>query len=215
MRCLTRVLALIATLVVVPLMATPDEQGTMSVTGAVESGIPPDNKPPPPPAVLPTPPTEPQQSPPRQAPADTGQWVHTAQYGWVWMPYGDDYTYAPEDGSTPSMYVYYPDFGWCWLTAPWLWGWGPMPYFGLLGPGYYGWYGRGLGRWGGFAGHYGRFGAGFGGFRGGGGYRGGGGSRVGGFRGGAAFRVGGAGFHGGSPGFHGGGGGFHGGGGHR
>jgi len=95
MRYLTRALVLITTLVA-PMMAKPDEQEEISVTGTVESGTPPDDKPPPPPAVLPTPPTEPQKSPPpRQAPADTGQWVHTAQYGWVWMPYGDDYTNAP------------------------------------------------------------------------------------------------------------------------
>ena len=81
---------------------------------------------------------EPSEPPPAQAPASTGQWVYTSEYGWVWMPYSSTYTYAPPDGSTPSMYVYYPDFGWCWLVAPWLWGLGPSPFFGVLGPGWYG-----------------------------------------------------------------------------
>ena len=50
------------------------------------------------------------------------------------------------------MYVYYPEAGWCWVIAPWLWGWGPMPYFGVLGPRYFGWWGLGLGHWYGFVG---------------------------------------------------------------
>jgi hypothetical protein len=115
----------------------------------------PTNAPPPPPAVLPQPPANPpQEEASRQRPAEGGQWVYTAQYGWVWMPYGDKYTHLPPDGSTPNMYVYYPDAGWCWVVAPWLWGWGPMPYFGGFGPGYFGWYGVGLGRWYGFGGSY-------------------------------------------------------------
>ncbi len=52
--------------------------------------------PPAPPEQLPPPPEQQaQQSAPeaapqaaQQAPA-TGQWVYTQQYGWVWMPYGD------------------------------------------------------------------------------------------------------------------------------
>jgi hypothetical protein len=74
------------------------------------------------------------------------------------MPYGDTYTHVPPDGGTPSMYVYYPEAGWCWVVAPWLWGWGPMPYFGLFGPRYYGWYGVGFGHWYGFAGPYAHWG---------------------------------------------------------
>jgi hypothetical protein len=105
-------------------------------------------------------PPEPSEPPPAQAPASTGQWVYTSEYGWVWMPYSSVYTYAPPDGSTPSMFVYYPDFGWCWLVAPWLWGLGPAPFFGVLGPGWYGWYGHGLGRWYGYQGRYRYWGSG-------------------------------------------------------
>ena len=52
------------------------------------------------------------------------------------------------------MYVLYPVYGWCWLTAPWLWGAGPMPYFGVVGPRYYVWFGVGFGHWYGFGPHY-------------------------------------------------------------
>lgn len=97
-------------------------------------------------------PSEPSEPPPAQAPSGLGQWVYTSEYGWVWMPYGDQYSYAPPDGSMPDMYVYYPVYGWCWLVAPWLWGLGPAPFFGVLGPRWYGWYGHGLGRWYGYQG---------------------------------------------------------------
>ena len=56
------------------------------------------------------------------------------------------------------MYVYYPAVGWCWVVAPWLWGFGPMPFFGIYGPWHFGWYGHGYGHWYGFAGHYGNAG---------------------------------------------------------
>ncbi len=49
---------------------------------------------------------------------------------------------------------HYPVYGWCWLTAPWLWGAGPMPYFGVVGPRYYVWFGVGFGHWYGFGPHY-------------------------------------------------------------
>lgn len=112
----------------------------------------PKDQPPPPPAVPPRPPSESFQG--QQKTDATGQWVYTEQYGWVWMPYGDRYTHLPPDGSPPNMYVYYPENGWCWVVAPWLWGWGPMPYFGVAGPRFYAWFGIGLGRWHGFAGPY-------------------------------------------------------------
>jgi hypothetical protein len=83
-----------------------------------------------------------------------GQWVDTEQYGWVWMPYGSGYTSLPSDGGAPSMYVYYPSFGWTWVIAPWIWGWGPMPYFGVAGWTHFGWFGHGFGRWDGFRGRY-------------------------------------------------------------
>ena len=69
------------------------------------------------------------------APAPTGQWVYTQQYGWVWMPYGAQYTYEPtSEGSYPYTYVYYPAWAaWTWVAAPWVWGWGPVPWFGVAG----------------------------------------------------------------------------------
>ena len=70
-----------------------------------------------------------------------GQWVYTQQYGWVWMPYGSQYTYAPtQAGVYPSEYVYYPSYGWTWIAAPWVFGWGVSPYFGVYGPSHFGWY---------------------------------------------------------------------------
>jgi len=76
--------------------------------------------------------------------AGAGQWVYTENYGWVWMPYGDQYVY--EGAATdpyPYSYVYYPRYGWSWLASPWVWGWGAYPYFGMRGPAQFGWY-RGL-----------------------------------------------------------------------
>src|SRR3954452_15051204 len=138
--------------------------------------------PPAPPQQLPPPPQAqvPQQqyqqpvqaAPPvaARAPA-SGQWVYTSQYGWVWIPYGSQYTYAPTTtGVYPSEYVYYPTYGWTWVTAPWVFGWGIQPFFGGYGPYHYGWYHRAVayGGWRGYG--YGRvYGAGYRGF--GGGYR--------------------------------------------
>lgn len=124
----------------------------------------PTTAPPPPPANIPAPPTASpdvsgQEAVPQQSTAGSegeaqpspppGQWTFTAQYGWVWMPYGDDYTYVPSDGGSPDMYVYSPSVGWAWVIAPWIWGWGPMPYFGVYGP-RFAWWGRGYGHWYGF-----------------------------------------------------------------
>jgi hypothetical protein len=94
----------------------------------------PETAPPPPPEKVPAPPA--QKSPSAQAqPSDNGQWVYTDQYGWVWMPFGDDYVYTPpDDDAEPYAYLYYPDHGWVWLTAPWVWGVGPLPFFGAHGP---------------------------------------------------------------------------------
>ncbi len=112
----------------------------------------------------PTPaPTQPPPPPPSQAPAPapagpsapvTGQWVYTNQYGWVWMPYGAAYTHVPPGGSPPVMYLYEPAYGWCWVDAPWVWGWGPRPFFGVLGPIRFGWWGNGYGHWYGYRGGY-------------------------------------------------------------
>jgi hypothetical protein len=100
----------------------------------------------------PTPPTSQAGAVGQQA--APGQWVYTGQYGWVWMPYGDGYTYVPSEGGVPNMYVYYPAVGWTWVVAPWIWGWGPSPYWGIYGTVGFGWYGYGYGTWYGYAGPY-------------------------------------------------------------
>ena len=58
------------------------------------------------------------------------------------MPYGQAYTYVPYDGGNPYMYVYYPAYGWRWLSAPWVYGYGPRPYWGAYGPSHFAWYSR-------------------------------------------------------------------------
>jgi hypothetical protein len=172
-----------------------------------------------------------------EAPTAQGQWVYTQQYGWVWMPYGSQYTYAPtQAGVYPSEYVYYPTYGWTWIAAPWVFGWGVSPYFGVYGPSHFGWYHHWAGGvWHGYHPGYGAYGyrpayrgygaygyrpaPAYGGYHPGYGPRPGFGAPVraygapagGGFYGGHP----GGGFHGGGGGFHGGFGGAHGGGGHR
>jgi hypothetical protein len=140
-----------------PASASSHQQADPPDPKSEEPSTPAPRDPPPPPpssSERPKPPTTPPPDTARPHDSPDGQWVWTTQYGWVWMPYGDDYTHVPPDGSTPNMYVYYPDAGWCWVVAPWLWGWGPMPYFGVLGPVHFGWWGYGLGHWYGFRGHY-------------------------------------------------------------
>lgn len=161
MKTLIGNLLLTATLTNLPVGATAEEPAKAPSKADAQAPQPdppptqtPNDPPPPPPAARPDPPSEPRQGPPQQKTAPAGQWVYTSQYGWVWMPYGDGFTHVPPDGSPPNMYVYYPEAGWCWVVAPWLWGWGPMPYFGLAGPRSFAWFGIGLGRWHGFAGPY-------------------------------------------------------------
>jgi len=115
-------------------------------------GAPPQQLPPPPGAQVPPPPNLASEAMPKGLPA--GQWVYTAQYGWVWMPQGDSFVSVPPGGGTPVMYVYYPVVGWSWVVAPWIWGCGPMPYFGIYGPLRFTWWGRGFGHWYGFSGAY-------------------------------------------------------------
>lgn len=69
-----------------------------------------------------------------------GQWIHTVQYGWVYMPYGSRYVVTHASG--PYSYVYYPSYGWRWIASPWVVGTGPYPYFGAHGPYAYGWFKR-------------------------------------------------------------------------
>jgi hypothetical protein len=198
-------------------------QDTTGQVSASEPGASPQAVQPPTPAPDLQPPAPPLQPPPPPVQTETqtqvqpepaagaagatgGQWVYTAEYGWIWMPYGNQYTYegSPND-AYPYSYAYYPSYGWMWLAAPWVWGWGAYPYFGPRGPLGFGWY-VGLHRagygWGGYrGGGHGWGGAprgtGSGGYRSAGnsGYRGGaGGSSHGGFSG-----------HGGFGGGHGGG----------
>jgi hypothetical protein len=116
-------------------------------------GTPP---PTPAPAAAPPPPTAPPPAtpegavgvtlppPPLTPVAPEGQWVYTAQYGWVWMPSSEAYLYRPYDEyGDPFMFVYYPLGGWRWVAAPWVFGIGPHPYFGSYGWRHYGWYGQG------------------------------------------------------------------------
>jgi hypothetical protein len=108
----------------------------------------PTSEPPPPPEELPTPP-EPQAGPPgseepsesveAQEPIPEGQWVFTNQYGWVFMPYAQTYTYVPATGY-PFMFAYGPRYGWRWLSAPWIYGVGPHPYWGTRGYAHFAWH---------------------------------------------------------------------------
>ena len=112
-----------------------------------EGGTPSQTEPPPY-DVPPTPPSETAPLPGAQvqtaAPVPPGQWVYTQQYGWIWMPYSDAYTRVPANGyGEPYAYVYYPSYGWEWLAAPWVWGIGPWPTFGVFGPARFAWYGHG------------------------------------------------------------------------
>ena len=113
-----------------------------SLQAAAPQEAPPSEAPPAAPAQPPLPPAQPGAVDEQQAAA--GQWVYTQQYGWVWMPYDDAYSYAPSSGEgEPYEYVYYPSYGWTWVVAPWVWGWGPWPSFGVWGPWRFAWYGHG------------------------------------------------------------------------
>lgn len=74
------------------------------------------------------------------APTATGQWVYTAQHGWIWIPYGQSYTYVTADSSLAYEYVYYPAFGWHWVLSPWVLGVGPAPFWGVHGYGRFAWH---------------------------------------------------------------------------
>lgn len=132
-------------LVSMPVFAGPKDESS----AAQPTSPPPKEAPSPPPE---TPPPSPPQAKGSEQPApSSGQWVFTEQYGWIWMPYGDAYSYAPEDGKgEPYVYVYYPAVGWTWVVAPWIWGWGPLPHC-VLGCWHFRWYGHGWGpAWRGF-----------------------------------------------------------------
>lgn len=90
---------------------------------------------PPPPA--PPPAAQPQ---PATGGAPAGQWTYTQQYGWIWIPYDRTYTVVQDDSAIAYEYVYYPAYGWRWVLAPWVLGFGPVPYWGPLGPVHFAWY---------------------------------------------------------------------------
>lgn len=130
------------------------EAGSIPVTNQGENGapsadeqpptyaneLPPPDDAPPTDARIDNPGTQLTAAPPKAPPVD-GQWVYTSQYGWVWMPYSQSYTYVPSDGY-PSMYLYGPTFGWRWVAAPWIYDYGPSPYWGTRGRVGFVWYSR-------------------------------------------------------------------------
>jgi hypothetical protein len=69
-----------------------------------------------------------------------GQWTYTRQYGWVYLPYSQSYTYVTPDGGIAYEYAYYPASGWGWVEAPWVLGFGPRPFWGYHGYGHFAWY---------------------------------------------------------------------------
>ena len=115
-------------------------------------GPPPENLPPAPAFAAPPPPSaQPielhQQQPPTSAappqaptPPPAGQWVYTQQYGWLWMPYDQRYTYVVDSSALAYEYAYYPAYGWGWVVAPWILGFGSVPHWGTFGPGRFAWY---------------------------------------------------------------------------
>lgn len=119
-------------------------------TGALAQSAPPTaaptSQPPPPPPSAP-PVGQPMESPaappgaPQPSSATAGEWVYTTQYGWVWMPYDQQYTHVVEDSGVAYEFVYYPSFGWRWVVAPWVFGVGPAPHF-AHGPAHFAWYAR-------------------------------------------------------------------------
>lgn len=135
-----------------PYRGTPASPAAESQASTADSAVQPSapqpgSLPPAPPAVAPAPPASGSQV--QQPGVPPGQWVFTQQYGWVWMPYGAAYTFTSDyENGNPYMYVYYPSTGWTWVNAPWLWGWGPMPFIGISGGMHFVWYGHGWGeRW--------------------------------------------------------------------
>jgi hypothetical protein len=72
----------------------------------------------------PPPPTSTATVTPAPAPP-RGQWVYTADYGWIWVPDGTT-TVVVDD--VPYAYLYTPTYGWTWYVSPW----GPGPF--VVGP---------------------------------------------------------------------------------
>jgi hypothetical protein len=135
---LSLVLAAPALAITPPTPPPPDED--------VQPPSPPPTSQPPPPPPPPAPPTAQPIEPPQAntvpppGPSDVkGEWVYTAQYGWVWMPYDRQYTHVDVNSGVAFVFVFYPRFGWRWVLAPWVFGLGPRPYF-VRGPAHFAWY---------------------------------------------------------------------------
>jgi len=155
---------LLVTITAALLLAASAEAQTTQATppGPPPSTTPVPVAPPsPPPTVAPTMPAAPTSPPPEQEnvagtapePSTQGEWAYTDQYGWVWVPYADNFVNVPSTGAVPQMYVYQPSVGWTWVVAPWVWGLGPQPYL-VSGPGRFAWWGQGFGHWHAFNGEY-------------------------------------------------------------
>jgi hypothetical protein len=119
-------------LLLAPMRAWPEEdtvaQKPQTQTAAPQAA--PAERPPAPPAEAPPPPVGPEKEarPAPEPPATpSGQWVYTQQYGWVWAPYGSQYSTEGTGGT--YVYVYYPAVGWTWLVSPFAWDWWPWPYY--------------------------------------------------------------------------------------
>ena len=117
------------------------ESGTASETTNPPPAVAPPSSPPQ--TAIPAPPPPPQGPSAAQTPAPAvpdGQWTYTSQYGWLWIPYGQPYTYVYTGSDVSYEYVYYPAFGWCWVSSPWVFGIGPSPYWGVHGRVGFAWY---------------------------------------------------------------------------
>ena len=115
-----------------------------SVSAPIPTTPPPVEKPAPTPVPAPPAPRD-QAGPEASAVAPevpAGQWVYTHQYGWVYAPYAQAYTYVPPDASTAQMFVWRVGVGWAWLLSPWVFSLGPRPYWGAYGPRYFAWHAR-------------------------------------------------------------------------
>lgn len=132
----------IAPLVIVLVCGAPTARADDSADGPNAPSAEPQITPPEPPPAgsIPAPPP-PQNAPDAsEAPPPTGQWTYTSQYGWLWMPYDQAYTSVYANSDVAYAYVYYPSFGWRWVSSPWVFGVGPAPYWGARGRVAFAWY---------------------------------------------------------------------------
>jgi hypothetical protein len=110
---------------------------------AIAPSAPPSTAPPglPPAASIPEPPPQ-VADPPAAAEVapPAGQWTYTSQYGWLWLPYDQSYTYVYAGSDVSYEYAYYPAYGWRWVASPWVFGLGPAPYWGARGRVGFAWY---------------------------------------------------------------------------